>query len=416
MIARLAEVLQDRRARFASGVACSLLLLGVVGWIVALAYRQPIFNFDLVDYVALAIEWSEPDPVRVHQRTYEVLAAELPPEVYEDFTTGGNPTPAGPFRQRVRDDWKPFDANLGYHRGRYLYTLAVAGVHALGVPLVSATRFPNLVFWSLTAILILVWARRHYAQAPAALLTLGVLVSPPVLSQLPASSPDSLAMFLLTLALYLLIEHRAFRAAIGLMTLTILVRSDFVLVSGGIAAALFLLVERARRPSNAWLAGWLLACTTTYLLVASTARDPGWWAAFVGMRRRVGDFSELPPFRIDHFFIGVRQQLESMSYLGYDIAGDGSYVRGSNFVFAYCAAAAVGIAVALRARLAELDVRAAVLAGLVVATLARVVVLPYLWDRYYVYLWVPVPMCLAGMLALLADRASTASAQARPDG
>lgn len=399
------ESLVGRRVRLALGALCSLLFVGSVGWILYLGASRPFLNFDLVDYVALALEWVEPDPVVVHRRTYEILRAELPPAVYEIFTTGGTPTPEGPFRERIARDWESFHENLGYHRGRYLYTLAVLGVHALGVPLTAATAWPNLVFWPLTAILVLVWARRHFAAAPAALLALGIVLSPPVLSQVPASSADSMAMFLLALALYLVSERRAFGWGMGFLTLTVLVRADFVLVCGGIGVALYLLVERGRRPSTPILAGWLLVCAGLYLTISRLAGDPGWWAAFLSVERRVGRFDEVIPFKPWYYVLGMRERLRSMHYAGYDTAADGSFVNGSNFVLTYGVAALVGLTLALRSRIQEVEVHMAVLAGLAIGTAVRIAVFPNLWDRYFVYLWVPVPLCLASMCAVFVARA-----------
>lgn len=399
------ESLVGRRARLALGALCSLLFVGSVGWILFLGAKRPFLNFDMVDYVALTLEWVEPDPVVVHRRTYEILRAELPPAVFENFTTGDTPTPGGPFRERIARDWESFHENLGYHRGRYLYTLAVLGVHALGVPLTAATAWPNLVFWPLTAILVLVWARRHFAAAPAALLALGILLSPPVLHQVPASSPDSMAMFLLALALYLVSEHRAFGWGMGFLTLTMLVRPDFVLVCGGIGVALYLLVERDRRPSTLILASWLFVCAGLYLTISRLAGDPGWWAAFLSVERRVGRFDEVIPFKPWYYVLGMRERLRSMHYAGYDTAADGSFVSGSNFVLTYGAAALVGLTLALRSRIKGLEVHMAVLAGLALGTAVRIAVFPNLWDRYFVYLWVPVPLCLASMCAVLVARA-----------
>ncbi len=408
----MSALLADPRLQRAAGRALELLgglaFIGAVAWMLVAGARQPTYNFDLIDYVALAIEWGEDDPEVVHRRTYEALQAELPPAVFADFTSGGTPGPHGPFRERIARDWQAFDANLGFHRGRYLYTLSMYGLHGLGVPLVMAAGLPNKIFWALTGLLALLWAARHLALGPAALLALGILYSPPVLTVVPAFTPDGMAMFVVALALYLWIERRAFRAGAALLALAILVRSDFVLISGGVGVALFALVERTRRPSAPALAGWLVGCAALYLAVAASASDPGWWAAFLGARIRVGDFAELLPFKPRYYWLGMREQLASLHHLGYDLSEDGAFLRGSNFVLTYCAAAAAGIALALRSRCKELDVHAAVLAGLILATAVRYAAFPHLWDRYFVYLWVPVPLCLVALGAALVGRVRAA--------
>lgn len=392
----------DRVAPKALGFAAVAVFLAAVSWVLYLGWKRPIRNFDLVDYVALALEWVEDEPQVVQRRTYEIAEAELPPELFENFRSGSA------FRQQIHADWKLFDANLGFHRGRYLYTLAVLVLHALGAPWTAATWYLNQIFWGLTAVLVLAWAWRHYSPGPAALLALGVMLSPPVVSIVPASSPDGMAMFLVALGLYLLVEHRAFRAAAAVLALTVLVRTDFVLIAFGVAAALFFFLDVPERPSNRFLALLLGACTALYAVVSATARDPGWWAVFIAPFRRHGDLGGIPPFEPGRYAFVLRRKLEEIHYLGYEVSPDGSFVRGSSFVLVYLVAAALGVVLALRSRLRTVELHLAVLSGLIAATVVRYVLFPYLWDRYFVYLWVPVPLCLGALLALIVARVRSA--------
>lgn len=392
------ELRLGRTAHNALGLICLAAFLGAVGWILYLGVTKPIRNFDLMDYVALAVEWVEHDPAKVQERTYAIAKAELPPEMYADFESGS------PFRQQIHGDWKLFDANLGFHRGRYLYTLAVLVLHELGARWTAATWYLNQLFFGLSALLVLVWGMRRYSLPAACVLGLGVLYSPPVLSLVPASSPDAMAMFGVALGLFLMIEQRAFRAAAVVLALTVLVRSDFVLIPFGVAPALLFFVDEPRRPSGRFLLLWLAGCTGVYLLVSITARDPGWWAVFLAPWRRQSELDAVPAFSTDRYAFVLRHQLESIHFLGYELAPDHSFVRGSTFVLVYLGAAVVGAVLALRTRLLAVDLHLAVLCGLIAATAARYVLFPYLWDRYFVYLWVPVPLCLASLAAALVEQ------------
>lgn len=386
------------------GILCLLLFVGSVGGILYAGAKRPVLNWDMVDYMALALEWGEDDPEVVHRRTFEIAEAELPPKLYQNFTTGDA------YRVAVRSDWKAFDANLGFHRGRFLYTLVVSALHGLGAPLTAATWYPNVLFWACTAVLVLAWALRHFSLAPASLLALGVLYSPPVIAIVPTSSPDALAMFLIALGLYLLVEFRAFRWGAAVVSLAMLARTDFFLVAFGVAAGLFLLVKRPLRPSNRFLVAWLVVTTAIYALVSWKARDPGWWAVFDTPFKRVTSFDQVTPFSLTHYVRVLAVEIASLHYIGYDRAPDGSWVRGSNFVLTYMAASVVGIVIAARSKLQELALHQAVLLGLVLATLGRYLLYPYFWDRYFVNLWVPVPLCLGAMAAILAARVRGAGA------
>lgn len=384
--------------RVGGGLAL-LFLLGALFLALRGALRQPAHNFDLLDYVALALEYTESDPEVVHRRTYETVRAELPPEVFAKLTDTRD------FRREIYQDWRRFDANLGFHRGRYLYTAAVLGIHALGAELTAATWYANQLFWCATALVVFLWARRHLALWTASLLTFALMYSPPVLGLLPASAPESMAMFFVTLGLYLWIELRAFRRAALVLSLSILVRPEFVLVCVGIAAGLFLFGGAGPRPSRRFLALWAGGCLVLWFGIAQSAHDPGWWPVVTSPVRRVSELSQVTPFKLSYYLQLIGRRFEPFVYLGYDIAPDGSYVRGSGFLFVYLVLAALIGVLALQARRAELRPHAAIALGLIAATFVRVALFPYPWDRYFVYLWVPVPLILLGIGAALVARA-----------
>jgi hypothetical protein len=206
-------------------------------------------------------------------------------------------------------------------------------------------------------------------------------------------------MFLVTLGLYIMLELRNFLPAVIVLTLAVLVRSDFVLICFGIGTALWFLPRAADGPGRRFVVLWLAAATLLYLAVGRFARDPGWWPVFIAPAIRVADLAAVPEFRWERYLNAMGRQVESVHYFGYDIANDGSFVRGSNFVLVYLALAGAGCLLALRTGLASLRLHVVVLVGLLLSTAVRYVLFPFIWDRYYVYLWVPVPMVLACMAA-----------------
>jgi len=380
------------------GVLAAAFLVFALGWALREAVQRPVRNFDLLDYMALALEYVEHDPEVVHRRAYETAQAELSPEVFKTISESSD------FRREIHADWRLFDANLGFHRGRYLYSLAVLVAYELGARLTAATWYANQFFWLATAVLVFVWARRHLALGLASLLTLALLYSPPVLSLLPASSPESMAMFFVALGLYLWLERKAYLAGAVALTLSIPVRPEFVLVCVGVAAGLFVLGGKSPRPSKRFLATWGGACLMLWFAIAKSAHDPGWWPVVTSPIKRVSHLEQVMPFKLGYYLTLIEHKLEPMTYLGYDIAEDGSFVRGSGFLLVYLVLAALGAGFALRTRRPEFRPHAAIALGLIAATLVRLALFPYPWDRYFVYLWVPVPLMLAGMGAALVAR------------
>jgi hypothetical protein len=387
------------------GILALLLFLGVLARILQEGLERPAMSYDMLDYMALALEWEEDDVVEVHRRTFTLAAAELPPEAYAALVGGTR------FREAMRADPLKFDQNLAIHRGRILYSLAVYLLYKLGAPLSAATWYVSQFFFAASALFLLVWTRRHLALAPAALASLALVISPPLLALAPASMADSMTLFLILLAAYAWIELEAFRPAALVLTFAILVRPEVVLLIFASAAALWLFVERERRPSTRFLALWLAGSA---LLVAGLRRwtdDPGWWPVYLisFYGRADGRLEDLPGLDATLYWKKLAENAADLVYVGYLPVGP--IVNGSTYTLAYAGFALVGLLLAARSAAArELQHHRALLVALLASCAARYFLFPYLWDRYYVHFLVLVPLLLLAMVSVALRRARPALA------
>lgn len=387
----LAEKAGPRLAPIGAGLAV-LLFLAVLVRVLWVASQRPAMNFDMLDYMALALAVEVDDPVELHRRTYELAEAELPPEAYRSLTTGSR------FRETMRGDVQRFTENLAIHRGRILYVLAVYATWKLGSPLSAATWRVSQLFFVLSVLAIFVWTRRHLPLGLAALASLALMLSPPVLALAPASMPDSMTLFPVLVGAYLLLERGAFRAAALALTLTMLVRPEILLFVCPLALALFLFVAPERRPSARFLLLWLAGTLALFATLRISTGETGWWPVFLisFINRGSGRLEGLPDFDPALYWQILGREAADLSYVGYFVVGP--IANGSTYTLACALCALIGVVLAARARAArELSPHQAVLCALLAACATRYFLFPYLWDRYYVYFLVLVPLVLLAM-------------------
>jgi hypothetical protein len=354
--------------------------------------RDPALNWDMLPAMALAVEWTEEDPVEVHRRTYEAARAELPPEVFADLSAGVAVRAA-----RYRDP-QAFHEHLAFFRSRVLYTLAVRGLHALGTPLTRATWWVPLGAFALGAALFVLWCARYLPLALACVLALGLAHTPALLNQANTSTADGLATLLVLGGAYALLERRSFALGAVLLALAIGARPDSVILVGCLAAAAFLLYPRDERPSLRVLAAWVLASAGLYLGLARFAGEYGWWPLITISFEGKAVHPAALPTDVDWGEYGeiLARQVDALPGDGYLKTPAGEFT-GSTLVFLYAALAVLALVPALRARAAH-GREAAVLAALLATYLVRFLLFPQLWDRFLAPFYALVPLCLLAMI------------------
>ena len=377
-----------------AGIGALLLFLGVLGKVLHAAQERPALTYDMLDYMALTLAWEIEDPVELHRRTYEIAEAELPSEAYADLVKGR-------FRETMRADPAKFAENLAIHRGRVLYTLAVYLVYKLGAPLHSATLWVSQAFFVSSVLFLLAWLLRHLPLAPAALVALALMLSPPVLSLAPTSMTDSMTLFAILLGTYAWIERGALRTAAAILTFSILVRPEIVILIFASVAALVLMVDVERRPSRRFLATWAAISVALFLLVRIVFDDPGWWPVFLisFLGRGDGTLEALPGFDLGRYLSILKTEAADLFYAGYFIVGP--IVNGSTFMLAFAGFAVAALAFGARSPAArETQHHRALLCALMLSCSIRYLLFPYLWDRYYVHFMVLVPVLLLAMVSI----------------
>lgn len=394
------------RQKLAGGI---LLVLSIL--FVGRTLRQipPAWNWDVMGYMGLALEWELDDPLEVHAATYAAARAELPAAVFQSHSRG---TPV--LEARFRDP-AVFTEHIAFYRSRVLPTFLMSLLHRAGLPLSQSVWWLALGSFAATGILILFWLARWLPLWQASLCATLLLHAPPLLGSASMATVDSFGTLLLVAAAYLLVERRALYAGAGLFTLSILARPDSVILIGILALVMFVLALRsAQRPSLKFLGIWVGASALTYLGVSAHAAAYGWWPLFqISFGPKVVHPSELPTStdwalwwsviqeRLAAIPVDAEASSRSMR-VGY--WGTARGVTGSAFVLVYMAFACLGLALWRRVPKPRcLERQAALLIALLVTYSLRWLLFPQLWDRFFAPLYVLVPLCLVSMAALVLE-------------
>jgi hypothetical protein len=380
--------------RILSGLLATLVFAAIVGRTVA---KLPIVhNWDMLGYMALALEWSVADDVEVHRATYAAAEAELPRETFLYLL-------ASDVRRERYEDAAAFHEHLPFYRARVLYTGLVALVHAAGVPLVAATHAVAVGSFVLLAGLVLLWASRALGPLAGLAFALGLVHVPPLLNTATWATADALATLTTLGALYFALERRAWRAACACMLFAILSRPDSIVLAGLFCAALAL-VPRIDRPSTKALLAGLALCVLAYLGVQAHAGEYGWWPLFqISFVEKTAHPAALPTAIDPALYRDVlARQLAALPGVGYFTTEEA--VTGSTLVFPWCGLALAGLGLAWRHRARSsrpglLLVRTAALAALLVALPVRWLLFPQLFDRMLAIFFVAVPLILLSLLA-----------------
>jgi hypothetical protein len=353
------------------------------------ARAKPFLNWDLLVYMALALEWEESDPLEVHRRTYAAAESELSAPEFR-WLTG-----TGMMKARYEDP-AAFHEHLGFFRSRVLYSGLLALVKRTGVPLTRVAHAVSLAAWVLCAVVFLAWTSRHLPFGIATATSILFAHSPPLLAATSYATADGLAAVVLLAGIWAFHERGARLLGGTLLVLAVLVRTDaivFVLCWAGLA----LLLERGARARVRALLATAAAGLVAYAGVTLWAGDLGWWrlfqVSFLTKSLHPAELSSTPdPGVYGAVVSAVLSALPGNGYLETERT-----IVGSTLALAYAGFVVAGVVLLRRA--GSRGPALTLLIALVAATLARWVLFPRLWDRYHVLFYAALPLVLLSAAA-----------------
>jgi len=399
------------KTRFVQGLVVVLCLLFCVRSVRQAAAVSPLYNWDMIPYIALAIAWEEDEPEVIHRRAYEAIADELPAEEFAKLVGGGV--------RRVRaEDPAAFYEHLAFYRARVLYNLPVYLLNKVfGVPFTNATWWMSRGAWFALAVLMAAWSMRALGWLWG--IPIGTLLAhaPWLVAHMHYSSPDMQATLMTCLGLFLMIELRRDIAGAALLTAAIGVRPDTVILAVFLAGALWFF-DREGRPAPRFLGIWLVATFVAYFAVQAHAGAYGWWPlfwiSFVKKEAFPAQIPTSPDWGI--YWTVLRAKVAAIPNPAYHVQGAGNRwgVTGSTLPLAMIGTILAAFELARRARRREFARYQALFVALLATYAVRWLLFPQLWDRFFAVMYVCVPLVLLSMIVKLIEGGTRSTAVAGP--
>jgi hypothetical protein len=279
-----------------------ILFVGMFLLIAAYTFVRPDYNWDMVAYVATALEDQVRDPAELHARSWSEIEAGAPAaRLYE--IQQGNPYNLHQWKNPV-----DFESQLSMYRVKVGY-VRLLKMLAPVAGLVDAAVLLNIVPTLFIGGLCLLWLRE--AGALQGLLVLGpALVIADLFHMATAITPDILLASLSLTAIYMLWKGRDLAACL-LLFASVFVRPDNIVLVFAVLITALLFGWRVLPFLVAFLAS-LAACA----VISKLGHHPGWWAHFyfscVQIQNSMADFH--PPFSLAAFLHGyVRGTLVALA-------------------------------------------------------------------------------------------------------
>lgn len=177
------------------------LLIIIAGALVFAYSQKPEYNWDMISYMGVALNYSEPDMQKVHDEVYATLEHETPANIYSGLTADIEE------RRVCLENTDVYTAQLSYFKVKPLYTGLVFLLHKAGIPLVEATLIPSFIAAFFLLIILYYWLTLYINRPWALLLTMLLGMYAPFREITELSSPDALSNLFLMLSLYMVARN-----------------------------------------------------------------------------------------------------------------------------------------------------------------------------------------------------------------
>lgn len=229
----------------------------LVSWII------PGANWDMVAYVAAALDYNQLSATELHSKAWEAVRGRVSDGEFLVLTSDR------PYRIVQFESPSAFVTMLGFYKVKVLYVAIASWLTGIMQP-VDALRLISTLSAALIGMVVFVWSfqRKFTAWAP-------VIVAFFILSDFGNVArhvaPDLLAAFFLIYAAFAYLKRQDTLCAVSLI-LAFLTRPDHL----AFIAVLAMVASQAGEGSRRLLIAFL-GCFVSYFAITSYAGHPGWW-------------------------------------------------------------------------------------------------------------------------------------------
>jgi hypothetical protein len=267
------------------------------------AYRYPEYSTDGLSYMANAIAMRGASVRVIHDTVYREAKAGIPGPAFEHLTGNDANEPTmqnNSFHDRATNPYH-FAEYLPCFAIRPIFTELVYVLHYwFGVGLLtSIVLIPAVSYW-LMGWLVLIWICRYAAIEMACLMSIVLMLTPPLLDLARSTTPDALSSLVVLSAVFLLFQQRNLLPGLILLIASVYVRTDNVILVVFVLAYLWL----AESDLRVWHAAVLsLLAVGSVALINHFAGDYGPRMLYYRIEHvpsAIGEF--IPVFGVHEYF------------------------------------------------------------------------------------------------------------------
>ncbi len=187
------------------------------------SWNNPIYTWDVVPYVAIALESDFENFQEIHQETYQLLQQSLSNAQYSSLISGE-------YARTVYEDPQSFSSQLNMYRIKPLYTMLLKGLVSIGLNMLDAILLVSIVPGLFICLLLYTWLRRYSATGISVLVIMLFSIGARLfdLSRIP--TPDNLSALLLLIGVWCLAARERYLLAVLFFVLSIWTRTNNILL------------------------------------------------------------------------------------------------------------------------------------------------------------------------------------------
>ncbi|MFZ0808327.1 MAG: hypothetical protein WAN03_19190 [Candidatus Sulfotelmatobacter sp.] len=290
--------------------------LATLGFAIALslaalrAYQFPAYTSDEFVYMANAVAMHGAHAPEIHETIYRELYAGIPKNIL-DHLLGHDPVETATsrsFHERAVDPYR-FAEFLPCFAVRPIFNELVYVLHYwLGISLLHATVLIPVVSYWVLGWFVFIWISRYTPMPWAALVSVLLLLTPPVWDLARSPTPDALSCMTLLLALYLILEKNYLAPGFAILLASVYVRTDNALLVLTVIAYLSIIEGRLEKAMAVVLAAVAIA---SVMLINHFAGDYGarmlYYRAFIAPPIAPGEM--IPTFGFHDYAAALRSGL-----------------------------------------------------------------------------------------------------------
>jgi len=268
---------------------------------------HPLYNWDIIPYIASAKALGSNDPILVHSFTYTEIDKSAGTRKYASSSAQEDSS----FRALMRSDYSAFSDLLLFYKIRVVYNLAVYSLLSVGIAPVFATHFISAVsIFLATWMLFLIG--RHSFSIPLQFVILPLVLGLGAYKLARLSTPDALAFLLVLAIIYCFLKEHP--AIYFLFPLLVAVRTDLLLLVVLLGLSLLFL----KTPGIFATLVSLVISVSIFFLLEWVYSYPGWKAVFYFTFCDKSALTTPPEFGPDLYFPvfyeGIRSVLKSPQF------------------------------------------------------------------------------------------------------